>query len=159
MNSNIKPTFINFITNLEQSDLVAMITDLAENNTLPIHTQAMILRQSGIEVPVDADVEVITDHNIKKVMISYQSNYNGCSVYVKETIDGTDPDEYDEDKAEEIDDKVGGAIAEYACDNDMVSDSGKLRASDAEIERVAREIATSLLGAVEIDFEVDTFST
>jgi hypothetical protein len=160
VNSNIKPTFINFITNLEQQDLVSLISELVESNDLPLHTQSMILRQSGVDIPADAEVEVITDHNLKKVQISYQSNYNGCSLYVEETIDGTSNESYDEDRLEEIENKVCEAITTYTYENGMVDQENcRLRVSDAEVEQVAREIASSMLVGVEFSFEIDSMST
>lgn len=158
-NENIKPTFLNYIAELEQQDLVGLVTDLINGGQLNEFAMADILNKSGVAIP-SADTIVQMKHNLKKIRISYQVNYNGVSIYCEETVDGTSNDDYDDtDEMQDIDAKVGESIAEYAYDNNMTDERGKVRASDAQLEEISRTIARAYLGDVEIVFEVDTFST
>lgn len=158
-NENIKPTFLNYIAELEQQDLVGLVTDLISGGQLNEFAMADILRRSGVAIP-SADTIMQIKHKLKKIRISYQVNYNGVSIYCEEAVDGTSKEEYEEsDEMQDIDAKVGEAIAEYAYDNDMTDDRGKVRATDVQLEEISRAIARAYLGDVEIVFEVDTFST
>lgn len=162
INENIKPTFINFITNLEQQDLVSLVSELVENGTIVSHMQATILRQSGIEtIPLFEAITPITDHNLKKIAISYQSNYNGCSVYCNEAVDGTDPDVVNaSDELDEISQLVGGAVCEYIYDNGMTDEETcEFRGRTSDVEQICREFAKAYLGDVDVEFDLDSSST
>lgn len=122
-NENIKPTFLNYIAELEQQDLVGLVTDLINGGQLNEFAMADILNKSGVAIP-SADTIVQMKHNLKKIRISYQVNYNGVSIYCEETVDGTSNDDYDDtDEMQDIDAKVGESIAEYAYDDNMTNEA------------------------------------
>lgn len=162
MNPNIQPTFMTFITGLEQQQLISLISDLIENKTIPPHTQATILRQNGFDIAIHEDITPITNHNFKKVLISYQTNYNGCSLYCQEAIDGTDVNVINEsEELDEISEIICGAITQYTFDNGMTDDETcEFRGRTSDVEQICLEYARLYLGdAVEIEFELDNTST
>lgn len=160
--TDIKTNFLTLIGDLEKNDLVTLIGDLVENNSITVATQRSILQQFGLDVPpLRDDITPIANHNLKKIIISYQTNYNGCSVYCKEAADGTDPDVVNEsEELEEISQIVGGAVSEYTYDNGMVDeDTCEFRGRTSDVEAICREFAQLYLGDVEVEFELDSSST
>lgn len=161
LNKNIQPTFMTYIAGLEQSDLVDVIADLVKSGRINEFVMDEILRRNEVAVPPSDEVIAIANHNLKKIGICYQTNYNGVSINCEETVDGTSNEDFEEtDEMMEIDRIVGEAIAMYAYENDMVDqDTGKVRAMNDQLEEISRSIAHAYLGDVEIAFEIDTMST
>ena len=158
MNEHVKPTFLAYIADLEQSDLVGLLTDLVDNDAIKERVLNAILKRNDLVVP-DPNYEKITDHNIKRVQISYQSNYNGCILHVLETADGEDKDEYeDSDEFDDLQDTVTNAIVEHACAE--CNDDGEFCGLIDDLAVEVVRIVELILGTeVEVIFEEDNTST
>lgn len=159
MNSNIKPTFLTFIAGLEQSDLVELLTEMVGDGMVTARNLQHILKHNKIEIPADK-VNVIVGHNIKKISVTYCSNFNGASIDVLETVDGTPVEEYTETEAyRAVEDQLINAVVEHA--GDECGEEGTYYGSIECLGEDVIEIVHGLLGNLceEVSFDEDSTSS
>lgn len=158
MNSNIKPTFLNYIAGLDQAALVGILNGMVNNGMVTARSLQSVLNVYGVEVPAEV-VDQIVGHNIKALLVTYCSNYNGCDIEVLETIDGTDPGEYTESEGfNAIKEQLVNAVVDHAVDE--CGEEGNYYGSIECLEEDVEGIMVALLGEeVEVQFAEDSMST
>lgn len=96
--------------------------------------------------------------DLTKLHITYQSNYNGCSVVAEVGDDGFDLYEFAGGKYKTAGNQLMNAITTYA--HDSCDEDGEFQGSIANLRKFSTEAAAKLFGPnVAVTFEEDASST